>query len=84
MAAKSLRTPLVVGSAMLALGYAVAEYASAHPIGEEIPVKREELRKEGAQAESVRSGKKTPEEAVDSVDVQIKGGDKGLKTETRG
>ena len=77
------RNPLVslgiVGGVIGSLAFMVAEGAASHPIGQSIPEKRLELRQEGAQAESVRSGKKTVSEAADQVDVKIAGGDKGMK-----
>lgn len=68
-----------VGGAIVALGFMVAEGAASHPIGEQIPTQKLDLRREGAQGESVKAGVKRPEEAAEQVDVKIKGGDKGMK-----
>ena len=68
-----------IGGMIVAVGYATAEGAASHPIGSHIPDKKTELRREGAQAESVKAGEKTPEEAADQVTFKTKGGDKGLR-----
>ena len=78
------RNPNLVGSlavagVILGAGYFVAEAGASHPIGIKIPEEREELRKEGAQAEAVRSGKEKPEEAVKKIDVEKHGEDKGMR-----
>lgn len=68
-----------VGLPILAVGYFVSQAAASHPIGTHIPDKRLELRDQGCQEESVRSGKESPSSAVDKVGAKVKGGDNGLK-----
>lgn len=78
MAARQLRGPLAIAGAMLGAGFFVAEYAMAHPIGENIPVERQVARDQGAQGEAVKAGAKS-EEVAGKLTVETKGGDKGLK-----
>ena len=68
-----------IGGVVASVGFLVAEGAASHPIGNHIPDKKTELRTEGAQAESVRAGVTTPEEAAQKIDFKTKGGDKGMR-----
>lgn len=79
-----VRNPNLVGSlavagVILSAGYFIAEAGASHPVGAKIPQQRLDLRREGAQAEAVRSGKETPQQAVKDVDVETHGGDKGMR-----
>ena len=74
-----IRAPIAIGTAILGACYAVAQYASAHPVGLNIPVEKEVTRNQGAQGEAVKAGVAKPEEVAEKLTVERKGGDKGLR-----
>ncbi|KAI9671286.1 MAG: hypothetical protein M1831_004194 [Alyxoria varia] len=69
----------IIGATLASIGYFVAEVGEHAPVGGELPKQKDRLREEGAQGETVRAGKETPQEAVNDVGLERHGGDKGMK-----
>ena len=69
----------IIGATLASIGYFVAEVGEHTPIGGDLPKQKDRLREEGAQGETVRAGKESPEEAVKDVGLTRRGGDKGMR-----